>query len=406
MKWPMVILTSLLLAVQGFSQKTSEKKSHAIHYFEEGEQALNEQKYKMALAHFNECLRLDPYYLDAYYSRAIAKEHLNDAKGALTDYNIFLTSKPENTEALFSRAVIRFQQDQFDLARQDFLKLLKLAPGETTTVYFRQDRFGAGTDKIFTSQSNGKATLYNYLGLIDIKNKRYKEAIVFMDSALRLEPKEPDYFVNRGIVHEKLRDTTAAITDYQRALNIEPNHTLATHNLAVIKRAKGEIQESEKLLDEAISKNPGLPYPYAERGYYRLMNKDLKGALEDYDKVLSIDKKDEESYLNRGLVKERLKDFKGAFTDYTEAISLKPDYEKAWLNRANLLVKLNRLDEALEDYTVAITWYPEYAVAYYNRAIANNKLKKNKEACADLNQAIKLGAKVESSMKAKLCPAK
>jgi len=396
----------ILLSLQGFSQKTPEKKNNALHYFEEGEQALNEQKYKMALAHFNECLRQDPYYLDAYYSRAIAKEHLNDTKGALTDYNIFLNSKPDNTEALFNRAVIRFQQDQFDLARQDFLKLLKLPPVETNTVYFRQDRFGGGTDKIFTSTSGGKATLYNYLGMIDIKNKQYKEAIVSLDSALRLEPKEPNYFVNRGMAWAKLRDTTAAIADYQHALTIEPNHPLATHNLAVIKRAKGEIQESEKLLDEAISQNPGLPYPYAERGYYRLMNNNLKGALEDYNKVLSMDKKDEESYLNRGLVKEKLKDLNGAFTDYTEAISLKTDYERAWLNRANLLVKMNRTGEAIEDYTVALTWYPEYALAYYNRAIAHNKLKKNKEACEDLNQAIRLGSKVDANMKAKFCQAK
>lgn len=396
----------ILLSTSGFSQEETSKGAAALSYFEQGEQALNEQKYKMALAHFNECLRIDPYYLDAYYSRAIAKEHLNDAKGALTDYNIFLNSKPENTEALFSRAVIRFQQDQLDLARQDFLKLLKLPPGETNTVYFRQDRFGGGTDKIFTSQSGGKATIYNYISLIDIKNKKYKEAITSLDSALHLEPKEPNYFVNRGIAWAKLRDTTAAIADYQHALNIDPNHSLATHNLAVIKRAKGETQASEKLLDEAISKNPALPYPYAERGYYRLMNSNLKGALEDYDKVLAMDKKDEESYLNRGLAKEKLKDLKGAFADYTEAISLKPDYERAWLNRANLLVKLNRTEEAIEDYTVAITWYPEYALAYYNRAIANNKLKKNREACDDLTQAIKLGSRVESGMKAKFCQSK
>jgi len=402
MKWPILLAACLVLS-QGYSQKPPEKGSQAVHFFEEGEQALNEQKYKMALAHFNECLRLDPYYLDAYYSRAIAKEHLGDAKSALTDYNIFLTSKPENAEALFSRAVIRYQQDQFDMARQDFLKLLKLPAGETTTVYFRQDRFGGGTDKIFTAQSNGKATIYNYIGLIDIKNKKYKAAIVSFDSALRHEPKEPNYFVNRGMAWAKLRDTTAAITDYQQALTLDANHSLASHNLAIIKRAKGEIQESESLLNEAIAKNPTQPYPYAERAYYRLTNKDLKGALEDYDKVLLLDKKDEESYLNRGLVKEKLKDEKGAFADYTEAISLKPDYEKAWLNRANLLVKLNRTAEAIEDYTVAITWYPEYALAYYNRAIAYHKLKKNKEACEDINKSIQLGAKVEQAMATKIC---
>ena len=381
----------------------SEKPKKAIYYFELGEQALNAKSYKAALAHFNECLRLEPYYMDAYYSRAIAKEHLNDSKGALLDYNIFLNSKPENTEALFSRAVIRYEQDQFALAREDFLKLLKLPPSETNTIFFRQDRFGAGTDKIFTTQSGGKATLFNYLGLIEVKLKKYNKAIEYLDSALRLEPKEPDYLVNRGIANLKLRDTVAAITDYQRALAIDPNHSLAIHNLGVLRRAQGEIQESEKLLDEAIEKNPSLPYPYAERAYFRLLNKNYKGALEDYDKILSIDKNDEESYLNRGLVKEKLKDYKGAFADYTLAISLKNDFEKAWLNRANLLVTLNRVNEAVEDYTVAITWYPEYTSAFYNRAIAYHKLGKKKEACGDLKKAIQLGAKVGQTMATKIC---
>jgi tetratricopeptide (TPR) repeat protein len=142
-----LLLFLLLLAVVSDAQE----KKKASFYFEQGEQALEENKFKQALAHFNECIRLDPYYMEAYRSRAQAKEGLGDVKGALADYSIYVDSKPGQPEALLSRAVLRYDLGQYVPAREDFLNLLKLPPGHTNKIFFRQDP-GAGTDKIFTVQ--------------------------------------------------------------------------------------------------------------------------------------------------------------------------------------------------------------------------------------------------------------
>ena len=393
-----LILISLLM-IPGWS--AGQRKKNASYYYYEGEQALEENKYTLALAHYNECLRLDPYFMEAYHSRAAAKEGLGDIKGALTDYSIYVDSKPRQTDALFSRAVLRYKLGQYLLAREDFTLLLKLPPGETNKIIFRQD--AGGTDKIFTQQGSNHADIFNYLGLIETKLKNYKLAFVYLDSALKLDPREPHYYVNRGIIKEHVIDTAGAIADYQRALLIDPSDGLAIHNMAVIKRSRGEQNESEKLLDDAIVQSPSLPYPYAARAYYRLNNKNFKGALEDYDQVLLLDKMDEESWLYRGMVKEKLKDDDGAFVDYTEAITLKNDYARAWLTRGNLLNKLNRQKDAVEDYSVAITWYPEYGLAFYNRAIARQKLGELSEACKDLDQAEKLNVKIQAGLKEKVC---
>jgi tetratricopeptide (TPR) repeat protein len=117
--------------------QTETRPRNSSHYYEKGEEALRSKSYKTALAHFNECLRLSPYFMDAYYSRAMAREGLGDKQGALTDYNIYLESKPEDKEALFSRAVSRYDYGQWAVAKEDFLKLLSLPEGgETNTVYF------------------------------------------------------------------------------------------------------------------------------------------------------------------------------------------------------------------------------------------------------------------------------
>ncbi len=395
----LILTSSLLIGNCAFAQG----KKDARHFLEQGELALDESKYVMALAHFNEAIRLDPYLWEAYSGRAATKEAMGDAKGALRDYNIYAQAKPDNAEVLFSRAALRYQTSQFQLAKEDFTKLLTLPTGSTNKIFFRMDPFGNAANKAFTAQSSTHATIYNYLGLIEMKLKNYPQAAVYMDSAIRLDLNDAQYWVNRGILKEHLKDSSAAIADYQEALKLDPSFGLAIHNIAVIKRVRGQQEESEQLLNEAIRQNPTLPYSYSARAYYRLKHKNSKGALEDYDKVIELNKEDEEAWLYRGLVNESMKNNEEAFIDYTQAITLKIDYPKAWLARANLLVKLKREKDAIEDYTAAITWNGEYGQAYYNRALTLEKLGKLKEACADLILAERFNIKIETSVKQKLC---
>jgi len=236
-----------------------------------------------------------------------------------------------------------------------------------------------------------------------MKLKNYPKSAIHFDSAIHLDAKDPQFFVNRGILKEHLKDSSGAIADYQEALKLDPSFGLAIHNIAVIKRTRGQQEESEQLLDESIKQNPNLPYPFSARAYYRLKKKNLKGALEDYNKVIELNKEDEEAWLYRGLVKENMKDNEGAFVDYTQAITLKIDYPKAWLIRANLLSRLKRFNDAIEDYSAAITWNEEYGQAYYDRALTNEKLGKLSDACEDIKMAEKLNVKVDPKAKEKTC---
>src|SRR5271154_458601 len=121
MKRSIIVLTLALLLQDG---GRAQGKKNAEYYFNEGERSLEENKNTLALAHFNECLRLDPYFLEAYHSRASAKQRLGDTKGALTDYGIYLESKPRQPEVLLSRAVLRYELAQYIPARKDFQDLL------------------------------------------------------------------------------------------------------------------------------------------------------------------------------------------------------------------------------------------------------------------------------------------
>lgn len=379
-----------------------DKRVNVQNILERAEDAYNSGQYAEALSLTDQCIRENPGYADAYRVRAATREQLKDLQGANTDYNIYLSLKPDQPEVLYSLALLQYKMGLYLQARENLLRLLKVPPGETNTIYFRQSASASSTNQITTAQSAIKPQLFNYLGLVETKLNNYKAAIHWLDSAISLQPRDADYYVNRGVAKEGIKDSTA-YSDYQRALQINPSHPLALHNVAVWKRKAGGSQESLDQLEMAIESDSSMLYPYLERAYQRMEGGYYKGALADYNKALEIHDQDPEIWLNRGLVKEKLNDLKGAFADYTKAITLDEKFAKAWLSRGNVLTKQGRYKEADEDYTSAITYNPDYSSAYYNRAIARQKLKLPTEACQDLQKAETLGQEVSEKMKKEIC---
>ncbi len=376
------------------------KRDHVI--FEEAEAAYNDDRYPRALELLNECLKQYPGFYDAYSLRGSVKEILKDYAGALTDYSIYLEKFPDHLPVLMSRAILRYKMGFYQQAREDFLALLTMNPTETNTVFYRQNMTVGDRNPVMTPESGHRSYVYNYLGLTEAKLKDHAQAIDYYDSALRLNPAEPDYFVNRGLSREAVGDSLAA-SDYEKALQLNPQHMLAKHNLAALKARSAKTATYEDRLSETIREDSTMLYPYLERAMQRYEAGYYAGAVEDYTNALEIDQNDAEIWLGRGLAREKLKDYEGAFSDYTKAIDLKENFFKAWINRGNVLFKLERYSDAIEDFNVALVYQSEYAPAIYNRAMAKMKLKNKAEACADLKLAESLGMKVEEKVKARIC---
>jgi Flp pilus assembly protein TadD len=396
-----VIFCSCALTFCSFICFSQGQKKTAAFYFQKGEEAMDVQSYKTALAHFNECLRLDPYYMEAYYYRAQIRESMGDSKGALTDFNIYLESKPQNTEALFSRAMLRYQYAQWAMAREDFLKLLKSPAGETRSVFFATDRESG--NPIVTTQSNMTSSVLNYLGLVDTKMKNFSRAVKYLDSAIRLDQKNPEFFINRGFAYQEMRDTVRATQDYQKALTLNSESSLARYNLAVLSAKKGNLKEVEKLLSEAIERSPQSAIYFTARAINYTAQGDLQKAITDYNSSIHFDNSNPEVWMKRGVLKQKMKDLNGALADFTQSIKLKDNDEKVWIYRGNLMLELKRVKEAIEDFTIASTLKPEFGLAYYSRALAHQLGGNLKDACEDLMKAQSLSIAIDAKIKASIC---
>jgi tetratricopeptide (TPR) repeat protein len=347
----------------------------------------------------NECVSKDPAFTEAYATRASVKEEQKDYTGALVDYSVVLDRTPDDYEARLGRANTLYRLGRYLEAKDDYLKILTLDPGETTTIYFQKSASPTGTMQITSAQSAFHPLIFNYLGLTEMKLGNLESAIVWLDSAIARNPKEADYYVNRGLARRLSKDSQA-IQDFRKALSINPSHTAA---LSALASEPGSAADVEKYRRQAIESDSLALHPLLERAYARMQAGHFKEALADYDRALLIEGKNPEIWLNRGVAKEKLNDLDGAYTDYTSAIAVDERYVKAWLNRGNVLQKMGRSKDAVEDYSVAIAYASDYGAAYYNRAIAKERLRQKAEACEDLKAAERLGVKVDVKLRTTVC---
>ncbi len=370
--------------------------SQAQKYIEVGE-------YIHALEFLNSSISKKSGFVDAYFVRATVKELLDDANGALNDYNIIISLSPDHTEAIFGRALIRYQLKHYVPALNDFLKLLRTPSSETQAVYFRKSIFKNTADKIVTIQSGNEPALYNYIGLVYIALNKYNCAIIYCDSAIYAHPSEADYYLNRGIAKLKKGLLGEATEDYKQALILEPMHALAQYNLTMLATNTSDDATRIKMFTEIIKTDSSLAYAYTNRGNARLNIGDYNGALQDYNTVIKLDENNADNWLNIGLAKSKLNDFPGAFNDFSKALELEPKSEKALLNLGNVVYKMQDYKRAIDYYGLVILYHPESSNAYYNRALANNNNGNKNEACQDLVHAKKLGFIITKQVFSNIC---
>jgi tetratricopeptide (TPR) repeat protein len=127
-----------------------------------------------------------------------------------------------------------------------------------------------------------------------------------------------------------------------------------------------------------IELDPENVTAYANRGHFKISKRDYDGALEDYTKIIELNKTFiDGAYYDRGLAKQAKGDFDGAIADFTKAVELNPNkYAKGYLYysySARGYVKLSKgdFDGAIVDFNKALEIQPDYASAYIKAAVIN-----------------------------------
>ena len=166
-------------------------------------------------------------------------------------------------------------------------------------------------------------------------------------------------FISRGVTYFRRKQYDQAISDFSKALELNPKYSFTYVN-------RGLAYDRKGLSDQAIS---------------------------DYSKALEINPKDYRAYFYRGYAYGRKGQDEQAISDYTKAIELNPKYAEAYNNRGIAYQRKSQHDQAILDYSKVIELNPNYALAYYNRGTGYWGKSQNDQAILDLTKAIELNPK-------------
>ena len=196
-------------------------------------------------------------------------------------------------------------------------------------------------------------------GAILLHIQRWNEAVVRFTKALEVAQRFAAARLNRGIAYEALGRKTAALADYDAALDLDPNSVQAYNCRGALHANKGYLNRALEDFGKAMGVDPQFLVSYLNHGatLYRLQR--YGEAIADFSNAIRLDPKAKQAYLGRGLTLAKLGHDKNALKDFDRACELDPDDPRVYLNRGIILERLQRYQDALADYQAALSLEPD-----------------------------------------------
>jgi tetratricopeptide (TPR) repeat protein len=310
--------------------------------------------YEAAKEAYDEAIRTNSEYVDAYNLKGKSLEKLDLYEDALNAYDTAIKIDPKYYNAYVNKAYLLLQIKNHEDALKAYDEVININPNDIEA--------------------------YNNKGYVLIQLERYNEAIKVYNEGIRRIPGFKKAY--------KCKDHAYALIQ------------LGQYEEVVVKR----YNEAIELYDKAI-----IIYPEYANAYYVKGNA-LAGlgsydeSLAVYNNAIEIDSKYLEAYNGKGDVLRELSRYENAINAYNKAIEIDPKYLEAYSGKADALRKLYRYDDAISTYNNVIKINSEYFEAYYGKGIAFEEKGSGEDyekALSAYNKAIEINSKSANALKSK-----
>lgn len=194
------------------------------------------------------------------------------------------------------------------------------------------------------------------------------KAIALCSQAIEQDPAFKYAYSARALARQEKGDLAGATADLTKAIEISPLFADAYVWRAEIKKLQGDMQGYEadmqraedvrakgdhvlQDLDAAVEREPGNAKKFLDRAYYKKQKGDYDGAINDFDKYLSLVGRPSNHLVlfHRANAKKAKGDIEGAIDDYTVAIKMFPENADAYMKRGEILKAHGRNEEGDAD---------------------------------------------------------
>lgn len=176
--------------------------------------------------------------------------------------------------------------------------------------------------------------------------------------------------------------------------NLEPKAVLAEllRNRGLAWKMRGNWARAISDYDRAVILDPESASAFLNRAYALSMTEDFERAMKDYDRTIELDPECALSFLGRGYLWRRLEEHEKAIDDYTRSIEINTRDGQAHANRGYEWFLLKEYDKSIADCTAALAINPKNAHALNNRGHGWFVKENYAQAVADHIRAMELDA--------------
>ncbi|PKP19885.1 MAG: hypothetical protein CVU05_10315 [Bacteroidetes bacterium HGW-Bacteroidetes-21] len=185
--------------------------------------------------------------------------------------------------------------------------------------------------------------LHYYRFLVFYYTENYSGALKSINKAMKLLPDNAEYYYVRAGLYKKTKSYSKAIKEYQKYRDLYPYNIYVlkemTQTAMDAENADAAIQYAEEFL-VYFHNDINLLFTYA---LALEMKKEYRMAIENYTKVLYLDRDHADSYYRRGMCYFELGEFEKATNEFTLTMDLRPRNGEVFYYRG--LARLNNGDK-------------------------------------------------------------
>ena len=324
-----------VLAIQYFNQVIRVKPYLADPYFYRSVAKISLDDYVGAEEDASAAIERNPFIVGAYQVRGVARQNLGDYQGAIDDYTIGLRYIPEDKQFLLNKAIAEVQSEQYDRADTTFARLITLH-GSYYNAYVSRGQFNimrgdtaaaiADLDKAIAVDKHRAQAYAQRAVLQAMYNDDYARAQEDIDRALRLEPNNSSFLVNRAMIRYYRDNLRGSMADYDKALDVDPTNLIARYNRGLLRLAVGAKNDALSDFDYYLQREPDNLLARYNRAILNDELGNLRDAIADYDRVIEAYPEFIQAYYARSEAKRKLGDTAGGKRDYDKAMAL---YDKS-----------------------------------------------------------------------------
>ncbi|MCF6351831.1 MAG: tetratricopeptide repeat protein [Cyclobacteriaceae bacterium] len=297
------------------------KTEHAkLTFLLKGNEAFEEGNLDKAVFYYNEAILTDSTYVDAYLNNALVLEAKGEYYGAIEMYDAVIKLNLKNKGALFKRANLYLDVDQYYRALDD-LSVLEKSWQDSAVLYFTK-------------------------GLINTKLKRYEVAISEFKHSLQLDKNQPQAFINIGNVFYYQNKLDSAIWYLKKGLKLDNTEANGYNTLSLVAIKKANYVEAVAFLNYALKIDKSNPWYLNNKGFVYLKLGKLDSAEYLINTSLKADPYNAWVYRNKGLLELQKDNLPKAIKLLEKAYKMDKTIDDLAIDLANVYIKMGEKDKS------------------------------------------------------------